>query len=355
MTTAIVSDLHLGARSKRPIAEDERARAALLERLDGVDHLVLLGDLLELREAPVGDALRTAEPVLRDLGAALPAGARVTLVPGNHDHQLADPLLDAWRLNGARGALALDGSMPAPPDGPVGRIAECLGGPDLVLAYPGTWVRDDVFATHGHYLDVHNTVPAIECLGIAATRRVLGPLAREPRDAADYEAALGPLYSLTYAIAQATGGRAAAGASGSVAIWQRLDAGGLGAKALTGLAIPAAVGALNMAGLGPFKPDLSGPELRRAALRGIATALGRLGVDAPHAVFGHTHRSGPWPGDDAAEWELRGGGRLLNSGSWVLEPAFVRDGASSPYWPGTCVFVDGAGPPRLERLLDSIP
>ena len=27
------------------------------------------------------------------------------------------------------------------------------------VAYPGLWVRPDVYATHGHYLDCHLTMP----------------------------------------------------------------------------------------------------------------------------------------------------------------------------------------------------
>jgi hypothetical protein len=85
----------------------------------------------------------------------------------------------------------------------------------------------------------------------------------------------------------------------------------------------------------------------------VATALGLHEV---HVLFGHTHRSGPWPDDDGAEWELPGGGRLVNTGSWVHEPAFVRTrGRASPYWPGVIATVDDEGPPRLERLLDELP
>ena len=30
------------------------------------------------------------------------------------------------------------------------------------LAYPGVWLRPDVYATHGHYVDLHITVPSFE-------------------------------------------------------------------------------------------------------------------------------------------------------------------------------------------------
>jgi hypothetical protein len=79
-----------------------------------------------------------------------------------------------------------------------------------------------------------------------------------------------------------------------------------------------------------------------------------LGIDARHVIFGHTHRAGPLPADDRADWAMPGGGRLHNSGSWVLERAWTRDGAASPYWPGGAVELDdGAGAePRHVRLLD---
>jgi hypothetical protein len=77
-------------------------------------------------------------------------------------------------------------------------------------------------------------------------------------------------------------------------------------------------------------------------------SLRRLGVDAPHVVFGHTHRTGPLAEDDPAQW--RG---LLNTGCWVQEPVFVgAAGARSPYWAGSAVRVgdDGTPPERISLL-----
>ena len=63
-----------------------------------------------------------------------------------------------------------------------------------------------------------------------------------------------------------------------------------------------------------------------------------LAPSAEHVIFGHTHRPGPLAGDDAAEWTALSGTHLHNSGSWYLEPAFVRDRQEqSPYWPGSVV------------------
>src|SRR3954463_7738917 len=102
--TLVVSDLHLGARTGVDVLRRPAARAALLERLDGVDRLVLLGDTLELRHGPVREALAGAERVLAAIGGAM-AGGEVVLVAGNHDHRLLAPWLEG------RG----DGGGPPPP------------------------------------------------------------------------------------------------------------------------------------------------------------------------------------------------------------------------------------------------
>ena len=75
-------------------------------------------------------------------------------------------------------------------------------------------------------------------------------------------------------------------------------------------AFPLTIAALNRLGIGPLKADLSGVELRRAGLRAMGEVVARLGIDARHVIFGHTHRSGPLPDDDAGEWRLAGGGQL---------------------------------------------
>ena len=70
---------------------------------------------------------------------------------------------------------------------------------------------------------------------------------------------------------------------------------------------PLAVAALNRAGLGPLRADVSGAELRRAGLRAMGEVAARLGLGDAYVVFGHTHRAGPLPGDDEQEWRGRGG------------------------------------------------
>jgi hypothetical protein len=343
VSTAIVSDLHLGLASGRDLLRHDAVFAALAGALADVDEVVLLGDLVELRERPVSAVLADVRPVLARLGEAC-GGKRITIVPGNHDHYLARTVVDA------AGDLSLETAGEPPPDGPLGAVASALGRDRVRVAYPGVWVRRDVFATHGHYLDVHNTVPSFERLAIGAVQRVAGRLPSNGRlSPADYEAAVAPVYALTYALAQASRRGPSVGAGGaSVRFWRMAN--GRAGKLLIGrMALPAAVAALNRAGLGPLEPGLSAIELREAALRGMRTVLDRLGVDAPHVIFGHTHRSGPHYGDD-------GWGALMNTGSWIHEPAFLgRSPKDSPYWPGHLAFVPDEGPPQLVSLLDELP
>ncbi|HEU4656186.1 MAG TPA: hypothetical protein VFR97_01610, partial [Capillimicrobium sp.] len=141
----------------------------------------------------------------------------------------------------------------------------------------------------------------------------------------------------------------AAGGAGSAARAYRAlagDRGGLRRRLLAG-AFPVGIAAVNRAGLGPVRADLSGPAIRRAALEAMHEVVHRLGIGAEHVVFGHSHRTGPLPGDDRTEW-----GRLVNCGSWVLEHHFMpRDDPASPYWPGGAVRLRDGGPPELLRLL----
>ena len=99
MRTAIVSDLHLGVASDEDVARDRDVRRVLLEEVAGADRLVLLGDVVELRNLPVGPSLARARPFFEELGEAI-GDAEVVLVPGNHDHRLAEPLLDALSIDG---------------------------------------------------------------------------------------------------------------------------------------------------------------------------------------------------------------------------------------------------------------
>ena len=67
-------------------------------------------------------------------------------------------------------------------------------------------------------------------------------------------------------------------------------------------------------------------------------------------IWGHSHRAGPWPADDAAEWVTPGGTRILNTGSWVYQRHFLSEApGDSPYWPGTAVVLDDGEPPAAGQ------
>jgi metallophosphoesterase superfamily enzyme len=61
--TAVVSDFHLGGLSGADVAREGTPLAALIEAISDVDRLVLLGDVVELRERPLADALEVTRPV----------------------------------------------------------------------------------------------------------------------------------------------------------------------------------------------------------------------------------------------------------------------------------------------------
>jgi hypothetical protein len=360
VATAIVSDLHLGTVSGADLARRPRALERLLAVADEADRLVVLGDLLELRERPIAAVLEDVTPVLAALGTAT-AGKPVVLVPGNHDHQLVAPALELARLAGA-GPLPLTGEYPPAPGDLAARVAALMPDSELTIAYPGVWLRDDVFATHGHYLDAHLTVPRVECLVAAGVERFgtrVGPSG--PASATDYEAIVAPIYAISHALAQNARAHPATRRNNlSRHVWTLAteDSGGRVARlrgAVIGrVAIPAAVAAINAAGLGPFRAELSGEELRRAGLAAIGEVVERLGVDADHVVFGHTHRAGPLPRDAMSDWLLPSGAQLTNTGSWVDEDVFLDgNGTSNPYWPGRVAWLDESGPPRLETAIDA--
>lgn len=335
--------------------DEERAR--LLAAVADADRLVLLGDALELRHGPVREPLDAALPVLSELAAALGPEREVVIVPGNHDHMLLRGWLERRALDPAPAPLGLSSEV----DWREGELLDALVGglqpARVTAAYPGLWLRDDVYAIHGHYADRHNAAPIIERLGAGVMARVLPEVDGGPVRSEDYEATLRPMYAWIDAVAQGReqwpqGGHD----SVQIRVWRDLT-GSDGRRNVRRAGLragwPLAVRALNRARLGPFDPDVSGPGLRRGGLRGFGEVISRLGVGARHIVFGHTHRAGPLPGDEPGEWTALTGARMINIGSWVSEPNFVgTESRSSPYRPGFCMVLDGDAEPELKNLLD---
>ena len=356
MRTLVVSDLHLGALNEEDLLRHAAVRAPLIAAAREADRVVILGDGLELRQLPHREAAEEARPFFAELGAAC---AEILVLTGNHDHGLTAGWIESRLESEPPGFLGLEQRIaPAEAGFLASALADAAAPARLELAYPGVWLREDVYALHGHYLDVHSTVPTIERLAAGAMARWVAPPPGDPATPDDYEAVLAPLYAWLHQLAQRSDRRAVETSSGlSSKAWVALAGeGGRSRKlrrAVLGAGYAAAVGALNRAGLGPLERDLSGPSLRRGGLRGMREVTQRLRIEAPYVIFGHTHRSGPWPGDDASEWRTPAGGELVNTGSWVHQPHFTgrTRPTESPYWPGTAVWVQESGPPQLVRLL----
>jgi hypothetical protein len=355
MKTAIISDLHLGVASGGDVLRDPEVRALLLAELRGAERLILLGDIVELRERPVGATLDLALPFFRELGAAL-GEIEVVLLPGNHDARFAEPLLDRLSLEGE--PLPLD-AVAEPTPGPLATIAAALAPARLRIAYPGIWLREDVYATHGHYMDLHLRLPRAECVLLAAIGRFAGPLP-DPAVPADYERIVRPLYGLAYGAAQGRPRQPKRGELGpSEAAWTLIEGEGpdssrarrLKARAARA-AFPAVVAGVNLAFRADFESEVSAESIFRSGVEGATELARRLGVDGGHVITGHTHRAGRRP--DEAPWTLPGGGRLHNTGNWTFSNALHRPGRPpNAYWPGTVTWLDDTGPPRQIHLLQT--
>ena len=227
---------------------------------------MLLGDTLELRHGPARAALSQAEPVLREL--ALAPSARWSSCPATTTTRCCEAGSNAAIPT----PLGLESAVEWDDREALGSLVASLAPARVRVAYPGVWLREDVYAIHGHYGDRHNTVPILERLGAGLTVRVAGEPEGGPARAEDYEAALAPMYAWADTIAQSGGLHLGGGGSFQIAAWQALN-GGAGRRSLRSramaLGLAAAVAGLNRAGMGPLRPDVSGVALRRGALAGV--------------------------------------------------------------------------------------
>ena len=361
MTTVVLSDLHLGVRSGRDLLRRPDVRARLWARLEDADRVVLLGDVVDLRQGPVARVLDVARPFFAELGSVL--GDRdVVLVPGNHDHRL----LAAWHARRVdEDPLGLEQRIvPGRGDGPAWTVARWLGPARLTFAYPGLWLRPDVYATHGHLLDVHTVLPTLERLAIGTLGLLTGPCrrARRPRTTR-----CGSRRSTRWPTSSCRGGRGASegppgsprparGRRGAGSALRRVAARWRGDRppraGALGPALPAVLAALRAAGLGDLRARTGADDLLPVALTALGELCVHLGLRADWLVTGHVHRAGPWPGDDPRAWVAPTGTRLVGAGSWVEEPALGPATArGGPAAPGTCVRVGDAGPPVVVRVL----
>ncbi len=364
MRTVVVSDTHLGTANDADLLRRASFLALLTEFVAGADRAVLLGDVLELRDRPIGRVVELAGPVFEAIGKALGDGGEIVVVAGNHDHHLAEAWLERRALTSSE-PLGLEHF--AEPEGALAALAERARPAGVRFAYPGLWLGEGVYAMHGHFLDRHLTIPTFERLGVAMVERILGappagdPLAppggEDPITPDEYESAQAPVYALLYALAQASAPSRVTGAGPSARVWQALGGGeGRGSKVrgwlLGTVAVPGAVGVANRLGLGPVRSDLSPGAITSAGVIAMGEVIERLEIGAEWVLFGHTHRRGPREGE--AQWPAGESTRLLNTGSWVHSPGVLgATAAESGWWPGTVAELDG-GEPRLVHLLDDL-
>ena len=335
MTTLVVSDLHLGARLGRDVLRRPEALQALLDALDGVERLVLLGDVVELLEGNAARSMPIAEPILRAIGARVGHAGEVIVVPGNHDAAFVRPWL---RERGVPSSI--DAAIPLDATPALARLTGWLKPASVRVHYPGVWLSDRVWATHGHYLDRHLLPEA--AYGIA--RGALGRLPRDGATPSDYERAGGPSLTRVEAFLSRWLPRPLAELSDDAAELLR---------AVTMPAVPRRLLTHRFAALNAM---LLGMQVRRASIPALARVVHRLGVDADWVVFGHVHRSGPLAGDDRQFWRGPGGSpRIANTGSWVYEPLLVHHVTPPyPYWPGGAVVLEDGGEPEAVGLLDHL-
>jgi predicted phosphodiesterase len=364
LTTLVISDLHLGARGGRALLHEPEVRAALAARLSGVDRLVLLGDVVELREEPVWDALADAAPVIESLAESLGPDAEVIITAGNHDHQLLAQWMVRRGAGGTPRPLGLESEVLWQSGDPLARLADLWGsaGARVRVAYPGVWLREDVYAMHGHYLDRHSTLPSFERLAAGAMARYLKEPLKDAEHAEDYESVLAPIYAWMWEVSQSGHNAEPEGqepgssshTSPSARIWKLLNDGeGLTKLALSS-GITAATGLLSVAGLGPLKSDISSEELYRTGVLAFAGVVEALAIDAAYVLYGHTHRAGPLPSDEAEMWASAAGAKMINTGCWVSEEAVIgADLSQTPYRAGFAVRLGDEGPPELINLLDA--
>jgi hypothetical protein len=335
VTTLVVSDLHLGTRLRRDVLTHPAALEALLGAIDGVERLVLLGDAVELLEGRPREAMEVAEPVLRAIGARVGRERELIVVPGNHDAGLVRPWL---RANGT--SPNVDATIPLDATPALARVAEWLAPARVSVRYPGVWLADGVWATHGHYLDRH-LLPEV-AFGIA--RGALGRLPRDGATPSDYERAGGPSATRMEAFLTRWLPRPLAALVDDVA------------ELMRAVTMPGIPEKLLDRRFSPLNSMILGLQMRRASMPALARVVHRLGVGAEWVIFGHVHRCGPLPGDDLRFWQGPGGSpRIVNTGSWVYEPLLVGHVTPPhPYWPGGAVLIEDGGDPRPVGLLDHL-
>jgi UDP-2,3-diacylglucosamine pyrophosphatase LpxH len=308
----VISDLHLGQGGGVSVLTRPRPLAKLIEALDQHDRLVLLGDTVEMQEANPKQAFAVAEPVIRAIAEVLGEDKQVVIVAGNHDHTL----VSKWAFGIGR-ELERENLVPADASTWLARLVSWFDATQVEVHYPGLWLGDGIWATHGHYLN-HYLRPA---------------------------SSVG-LYSPAAAVKPATPAQIEYVAGGPRKLPHLRD--GMPPERWIDRHLPKR--------MAPVSSFLLDRQMQRHTLPAMLAVAQSLEVQAQYMIFGHVHRRGPRPDDDPARWSgADGKPQLLNTGSWRYEPVVVRglDGAA-PYWPGGAVSIGADGIPRSVGLLDGL-
>ena len=396
MRALVISDTHFGAWTGRDLLAEESYLERLAPQMEGIDELIILGDLFDFLFASVTDAYAAADGLF-GLAAEKLEGKRVVFLAGNHDHHFV--YRDAE--DGLEAEISSGSSSSEPQLGPQHSyfrafLERRLPGVEVEIAYP-TYRFADVLLTHGHYLDPHARLSGSR--GSRLLTRALWAIAtggpEDPKTIEDYESVITLLTEWLYVAAQMPHGTHAqqnvnravqrAGRVGSAATLPLRGARSLtarirergGATAETE-AMPSEENFCSVlreeterqhreaptpeAALGrPVYPQpsvISPSDPSENALEAFAKVVRNLGwaEQAEKIVFAHTHQP-------LADVRASADGRVRywNTGSWIYEPDLSSRAAYARYcrygWPGTAVVIDTDEPePRLlECLADLNP
>ena len=321
MRTLVISDLHLGASIQHSVLARPEPLERLLAAVDDVDRLVLLGDVVELLERHPTRAIEKAAPTLRAIGARVGPEREVVLVPGNHDVAL----VAAW-VRGRPTELTVDTRIPLNATAALAAVTEWLAPAQVRVHYPGVWLSDRVWATHGHYVGRRARANRSRAEPIDYERASRG-LTFHRIEAGIMRTMPGPAATLTEDVAEL-------------------------ARAFT-MPLPRRLLHRRMSAL---TSALLAVQVRRSNIPMLANVAASLGVDADWVLFGHVHRLGPLAGEDPLDWQgPRGRPSIANTGSWVYEPLLVHHATPPhPYWPGGSVLLEDGRPPVARGLLDDL-
>ena len=396
MRALAISDTHFGAWTGRDLLAEEQTLERLAPHLEGIDELIILGDLFDFLFASVAEAYAAADGLF-GLAAEKLKGRRVVFLAGNHDHHFV--YRDAE--NRLEAEISLGRSPGEPQLGPEHSyfrafLERRLPGVEVEIAYP-TYRFADVLLTHGHYLDPHARLSGSR--GSRMLTKTLWGIAtggpEDPKTIEDYESVITLLTEWLYVAAQMPHGTHA-----QQNVFRAVQrAGKLGAAATLPLRAARELAArVRERGAGPREGDampseehfrsvlheeterqrreaptpeaaighpvypkasvISASDPSTNALEAFAKVVANLGwaQEAEKIVFAHTHQ----PLADVRA-SVDGRVRYWNTGSWIYEPDLSSRAAYARYcryaWPGTAVVIDDEEPePRLiECLADLNP